>query len=168
MLTSAVRLNVAFLANVLPGRQTCFHFEFFHLSQKYLSLLCSSIACYCVVCSLLPSFLPRPSRAARLPNPASRSVSCRAASVTKPRSIPRRPAPAHYVSRPCCCTPCPVPRARRGAAEVLPMPSFPTRRSGHCRCLGRRDERPQQEDVAMKVHVASVLNVSEVRCNCFI
>jgi hypothetical protein len=48
-----------------------------------------------------------------------------APSVTAPCSFPAAPAPARYAPRPCCCAPCPVPRARRGAAEIQSTPPVP-------------------------------------------
>jgi hypothetical protein len=105
--------------------------------------------------------------------PIHRCAPSRATPPPSPRhaSSPIVPALARCVSRPGCCTPCPIPCARRGATRVLQTPSparaevllgcyrrhsSPPEGRGRCRCRGCRDARPQQGDVAMKAHVASV------------
>jgi hypothetical protein len=127
-----------FHACVQPAQQACFLSVSFHLSLKNIShsrARPSRAAASCARCCHLPYCAP---------------------SVTAPCSSPATLAPAPCTLRPAAA--CRAPSHAR--AEVL-LECCRHRRSppegrGRCRHPGRRDVQPQQGDVAMKAHVASV------------
>jgi hypothetical protein len=129
-----VSVRTVAVFRVLPNPWTCF----LCVSPSVLKVsptLVLAIARCCVVRSLLSSSPPRtPSHAVRLPHLASHSIH------VAPPPLPRR-TPSLAVLGPACCSSRPRCCRRRYSPP-----------EGRCRC----DVRPQQGDVAMKAHVASV------------